>query len=773
MKDNRVFVSPGMYTSERDLTFVTNNIGVTTLGLVGETTKGPAFQPIFVSNYAEMKNFFGGLNPKKIKDTGALRYELPYVAKPYLENSNQLYVTRVLGLSGYDAGKAFGITVDGTTVALLRSRGSFDGSNVLNFDVDTVTISEIPTLGNDFTLTTTKDAIVKTYTVSLDKTKKNYITRVLGRTQDDGKATLFVEEIYQNYIGSLAVDIPGVIAIEEFAVEFGNYKTEYKSAHSPYIVSEYKDGVTKLFRFETISDGDSANEDIKLSITNIKPDDRVFDIEVRRFADTDANPIILERFSKVTMDPTSKDFIGNRIGTVNGDFAAISSYVLIELNEDEDTSDSYPAGYEGYVVRDGMTSPDMIYKSTYTEFENKRRKYLGLSDGMDVDMFKFKGADNWAGRTLGFHLDSEADNTYFVAGSASFKNETELIGTDYEKVYARKFTVAVAGGFDGWDIYRTQRTNSDDFTVQKAADFFDPYGLSDGDVGIKSDYYAFLEAIRTFSNPEAVDINVFATPGINLFDNATLSEYTIDMIERERGDSIYIATTPDFSDSSKMTAQDVSDRLMDEFDSNYTATYWPWIQKKDVENNVNVYLSPTCEVVKCIALTDNVAHPWFATAGFKFGNVNAIQARINLTQEHREILYANRINPITTFAGDGIKIMGNKNLQVANTALNRLNVRRLLLRARKLISAVGVRLLFEPNDETVREDFLRQVNPILDAMRKERGLHNFKVELDPVSPEGRDRNTLNGRIRIQPTDALEYINISFDVTQNGASFDDV
>ena len=80
MKDNRVFVSPGMYTSERDLTFVTNNLGVTTLGLVGETTKGPAFQPIFISNYAEMKNFFGGLNPKKIKDTGALRYELPYIA---------------------------------------------------------------------------------------------------------------------------------------------------------------------------------------------------------------------------------------------------------------------------------------------------------------------------------------------------------------------------------------------------------------------------------------------------------------------------------------------------------------------------------------------------------------------------------------------------------------------------------------------------------------------------------------------------------------------
>ena len=88
----QVFVSPGVYTSERDLSFITRNVGVTTLGLVGETLKGPAFQPIFVSNYDEFKNFFGGLNASKIKDTGAPAYELPYIAKSYLSQSNQLYV---------------------------------------------------------------------------------------------------------------------------------------------------------------------------------------------------------------------------------------------------------------------------------------------------------------------------------------------------------------------------------------------------------------------------------------------------------------------------------------------------------------------------------------------------------------------------------------------------------------------------------------------------------------------------------------------------------
>ena len=109
----KVFVSPGVYTSEKDLTFITRQVGVTTLGLVGETTIGPAFQPIFIGNYGEFQSFFGGLNATKVKDNGAPQYELPYIAKSYLSQSNQLFVTRVLGFSGYDAGLAWGITLDG------------------------------------------------------------------------------------------------------------------------------------------------------------------------------------------------------------------------------------------------------------------------------------------------------------------------------------------------------------------------------------------------------------------------------------------------------------------------------------------------------------------------------------------------------------------------------------------------------------------------------------------------------------------------------------
>ena len=245
------------------------------------------------------------------------------------------------------------------------------------------------------------------------------------------------------------------------------------------------------------------------------------------------------------------------------------------------------------------------------------------------------------------------------------------------------------------------------------------------------------------------------------------------MVEQDRADSLYIVTTPDTDASGDvLLPEDVADQLFGQFDSNYTCTYWPWIQINDAENNVYIYVPPTRDVVRNIALTDNIAFPWFAVAGVQRGDVDAIKARVKLTLSERDTLYDNRINPIATFASEGIKIWGNKTLQVKESALDRINVRRLLLQARKLISAVAIRLLFEQNDDIVRNQFLSLVNPILDNIRSERGLTDFRVVLD-VTPESIDRNELCGRIFLKPTRALEFICVEFNVVPTGASFDDI
>jgi hypothetical protein len=932
---DRIFVSPGVFTSEKDLTFVTRQVGVTTLGLVGETPKGPAFEPVFISDYDEFQKYFGGLNSEKFEGSGFQKYELNYIAKSFLSQTNQLYVSRVLGLSGYKAGGAWSLTIDaaidpdtvvetaadttialamtysastagtptsivweaaasgiedlydggeltsefsnlgnltvsetisvdpakyvktgsdfagatfnlvvtaqgtsgsdpsivtgttsastyvqysgtaysdveGSVVATLRSRGSVNADEEMEFDVTATTSVNIEgadadTIEKDplstFTITgTNRDSETFTYNVSFDSTKKNYITKVLGVSALDKDSELFVEEIYKNSLDDLNADgkVRGINStIIQIASNLEDYNEEYTSAVTPYVLSELRgNDLFRLFRLITISDGNAANEDIKVSIINIKPDDRTFDLVVRKFYDDDARPVIVEKFSKLSMNPTDNGFIGRKIGTADGEFVLRSKYIMVEM-ADKYPEDAFPAGFEGVTVREyeggnGTAKAPLIeYKTSYTNQEKKRKAYLGLSTdiGVDQDFFNYKGADAWTGRTDGFHMDSGVTTTViagvsntFQVGNAEFRNDADLNNTDYERLDSRKFTLAPFGGFDGWDIYRTKRTNDDRYKINGskadlgiASEQFEARVTSTGIDGLDSDWYAYFEGIRTFSNPEAVNINVFATPGIDSRDNISLLEEAIDMVEEERADSLYVITTPDTDSSGlvALTPDEVVDVIEDSgIDSNYSATYFPWLQMQDTENNQYVWLPPTLEVVRNIALTDNIAFPWFATAGINRGTTNAIKARTKLTLDQRDTLYEGMINPMATFSDVGVVIWGNKTLQEKETALNRINVRRLLLQARKLISAVSIRLLFEQNDDVVRNQFLSLVNPILDNIRKERGLTDFRVQVDN-DPESIDRNELNGRIFIKPTRSLEYISVEFNITNTGANFDNI
>ena len=950
---DRIFVSPGVFTSEKDLTFVTRQVGVTTLGLLGETPKGPAFEPVFISNYDEFISYFGGLNSEKFKGNGFQKYELNYIAKSFLTQTNQLYVSRVLGLSGYDAGNAWSITldaahdpsteiitdtdpaagiltysatsagtpltmtfddpllqalydggeisssfssigllntgqtisisspayikdetactfsgatfdleitetgsgstvdfvtgttsgtvvtytascysdIDGSVIATLRSRGSYNSDEELIYDVTGATdvvMANTTSLPTDplasFSITgTSSNGTSIDYDVSMDKTSKNYLTKVFGSSTQDKETELFVEEIYGNVLEDLitskkvrGLDTTFVSISADSANNLNDYKEKWLSAYSPWVLSELKgtgagSTLQRLFRFITISDGNAANEDVKFSIINIRPDNRTFDLVIRNFNDTDDNPSVVEKFSNLSMDSTSNGYIARKIGTSDGEYPLRSKYIMVELYDenDPDLKNHFPAGFEGVLNRTyigdrtGM-APKIEYKTSYSEFTTSklRKTYLGLSSniGVDQDFFDYKGINEvnngiFTGKTDGFHLDVNAtsgtidagEDTYvptLQVGVSAFTTDSSLSGGPYDKLAARKFTFAPFGGYDGWDEYRTQRTNGDSYTktgskgsLGLSSGLFSTHVTSEEDEGITSDYYAFLDGIYTYNNPEAVNINVFASPGLDLENQIGLVESAVDMIEVDRADSLYVITTPDIGgdvDSPEpLTVGEAVDLVEDSgIDSNYSATYWPWLQMNDTENNKYVWLPPTVEVMRNIALTDNVAFPWFAAAGLNRGTTNAVKARVKLRLDDRDTLYEGRLNPMATFSDVGVVIFGNKTLQVKETALNRINVRRLLLQARKLISAVSIRLLFEQNDEVVRNQFLSLVNPILDNIRKERGLTDFRVTLDDT-PESIDRNELNGRVFIKPTRSLEYISIEFNITNTGANFDDI
>jgi hypothetical protein len=397
-------------------------------------------------------------------------------------------------------------------------------------------------------------------------------------------------------------------------------------------------------------------------------------------------------------------------------------------------------------------------------------------------------------------LYSTSGDTRFICGNSPFITEPELPTNVYFRLFARKFTFLVQGGFDGWDIYREWRTNEDRFQIGRSGFLngacptsrypnavgwgaFKEISIGDGTMDFgNTDYYAYLLGQQTFANPEATNINVFVSPGIDYVNNSNLVEDAITMIEFNRADSLYVCTTPDvdlFSptltggqDIFIYPTETVDNLFNTGIDSNYTATYYPWVLTRDSVNNTQIYIPPTAEVTRNLALTDNIAFPWFAAAGYTRGIVNCIKARKKLTQEDRDILYNGRVNPIATFSDVGTVIWGNKTLQVRESALDRINVRRLLLQARKLISAVSVRLLFEQNDAQVRQDFLNAVNPILDSIRRDRGLYDFRVTVSS-NPEDLDRNQMTGKIYIKPTRSLEFIDITFYITPTGASFENI
>ena len=1135
MADNArgIHVSPGIYTREIDINYAVRSLGITTLGVVGETLKGPAFQPMDISNWREFQEIFGGTSTEKFKGSQYPKYELPYIAKSYLTESEQLKVVRVLGLSGYNAGPAWIVTAskkgdssqNPIAVAVIRSRGTYKpystgstedcvcedskydtlkyyvgemthGSNGCQKDgynenalqikeyipmnsngnecigygmtageanwaisqnnhgrfklvgvVGVYNSSEIDDiiadgLGDD---ETKRQAAIKKgffeYPVTLNPGDKEYILNVLGSKPYDGDAPIFVESLYdvaldqaivenkvdkiddqlqyyqvyytadychhepvsgilemsekslrrkhigmrfvadknsgqytesgqtkglgikvvpydyytnkpytyaaaksttlatkltnirpenvktdeeiaqweENTLAQILAEVGQIYTVRQYTdasgkrfyhyayyfsgfdkigdgvdrtniygnltgvkstrddednnndgkeatlvldgsrnlyykvvddgenihfveLDMNDYKSQFRFASTPWIVSNLKGDfnhveVNRLFRFHTITDGDNANYEVKISIENIRPDDGTFDVVVRRIDDGDEQIMPLEKFGRCSMIPGTSNYIAFKIGTPDGVYESKSKFITVEVNDSTAARMSVPAGFLGYPQPkyDGepitgapknVEFPTLKYNRMYDPDIKNRKQYFGLSSwiGVDIDNFTFKGnkayIDNPEFLSHGFHLDSRLDSagggiasaitvdgdTGYLFDAVSTNSRTQIlseppiIGTEadmygsiYEYVNLRKFTVYFYGGFDGWDDYRDQRTNTDEYKMSQYRGFInqgsgegyafnrikDPDLLQLNQNGITSDWYAYLSGIRQFSNPEATDINVFATPGIDYVNQKLLVEEAIEMIEEERADSIYVVTTPDKPSGAgdyvdeMYTPDDAVGNLEDtEIDSNYTCTYYPWVKYLDQDNSQYIYLPATKDAVRNFAQTDNTAYPWFAPAGIERGNVDCVRAHFITKIGDEDTLYDGRINPIKTFAQDGPKIWGQKNLQINESQLNRIAVRRLLLRMRKLIAISCIGLIFEPNDPTVKQSFMSTVTPIMDNIRSNRGISDYRIEINDTI-ESRERRELPVKIFFKPYNALEYIVIDFVLTPEGVSFDDI
>ena len=288
---------------------------------------------------------------------------------------------------------------------------------------------------------------------------------------------------------------------------------------------------------------------------------------------------------------------------------------------------------------------------------------------------------------------------------------------------------------------------------------------------ITSDYYAYLAGYRVFANPQDVDINVFATPGINWYNHTLLTEEAIDVIEDtddgRGGDALYIMASPKGMDASELAKEFEAS----EINSSYACTYAPWVMYYDASNKRYLDLPVTKDVVRNMAATDNNSYPWFAPAGIERGSVNCVKAEYKTTLADEDELYENRVNPVKSFAQDGVKIWGNKTAYNVESPLNRINVRRLMIRVKKLVTNAAKNLIFTQYDDTLEKQFRGLIDPILADVKANRGISDYRI-LTEVTPETRDQHILPAKILIKPTPSLEYISISFVVYPESVSFDE-
>ncbi len=357
-----------------------------------------------------------------------------------------------------------------------------------------------------------------------------------------------------------------------------------------------------------------------------------------------------------------------------------------------------------------------------------------------------------------------------------------------------KFTNIFHGGFDGLNILDRDNARMNDKAASteaggKAADSVTGgmglVGTNDGTMSGAGKSNNVVSSYRTaaeiMTDPMTVRTNILAIPGIR---DPYVTDFAADL-NKDYSMSIYLMDIPNYDEDSnrlfddsiarpgvQKTAEEFTRRNMD---NNYSAVYFPDVFiEDDVNGGRNVRVPSSVAAIGALAFTDSVAYPWFAPAGFSRGSLGFVKnVATRLTTNDRDELYDARINPIATFPGGDFVIFGQKTLQVAKSALDRVNVRRMLLELKRQVISVADRLLFEQNNQSTRDRFINLVSPRLSLIQAQQGIESFRIVMDDTNNTELDKenNRLNGKIIIVPTRTIEFISIDFIITNAGVSFE--
>ena len=780
-------VSPGVFTRENDLSFIAQGIGEIGGAFIGPFKQGPAFLPTVVRTQSEFEEIFG---------TPDGTYYTEYAVQNYLREAGTATIVRVGGVGGYVQNAPLAIVASGSSssekiVGVLYNTNAVS-VNVQNGDGFTNGYQVgLQDSGSGFiTLQITGSDVF--YTASVLPSSTTDISDTFGTSPTvnttSGKGAYAYLYFENNASRSLSTDIGSDLHIDAQLLPNQDYSYDVKFASTPWIRSQAISGIRhNLFKFHTLGDGTVYNKKFKVGISNVKAagedgstDYSTFTVTIRSFDDTDRRKVVLETYNNVNLDPASPNYIARVIGdtqttidssgkiTESGDYRNRSKYVRVEVAEPGTFPISAgPFGHEGYlhIINDnnsGGLLPDVVY--TTGSFANTTSNPLNYS-GILLDDINFS-IDNK--QVFGpipesvittysdFSFDAENINTVGVQGISL---SLELTGSAQADMVARQFVVGFQEGFDGLNPVVKPLYGSN-ITAANTQGFNCATSTSSGSI-------AYAKAIAAVSNPDEFDINLVVTPGIIRRLHPSVTTETLDMVEA-RQDCFYLADLVE----STATISTVVDQAA-AIDSNYVGTYYPWVKTIDTNTNKLTEVPPSVLLPAVYASNDAIAAEWFAPAGLNRGGITGAVSVLNrLTHSERDTLYEGKVNPIAVFPGQGIVAYGQKTLQDRASALDRINVRRLLIAVKKFVASTSRFLVFEQNTSQTRARFLNTVNPYFESIQQRQGLYAFNVVMDESNntPDVIDRNILAGQIYLQPAKTAEFIVIDFNILPTGASF---
>jgi len=377
-------------------------------------------------------------------------------------------------------------------------------------------------------------------------------------------------------------------------------------------------------------------------------------------------------------------------------------------------------------------------------------------------------ADNYISKVIGDQVESYNVATNQVTITGDYRNASR---------YVRVSSVpgATLNYFDNNGVAKTSLTgfipaaSSGSFTgatgdVKAGANFYNNINSSNTQ-GLEGGNYTNM--ISLLANQDDYVFNVLLTPGLY---NADYTAQCTSMINntQTRGDSLFVLDLVAFSSNVTAVTSEAASR-----NTSYAASYWPWVQVIDPDLGRQVWVPASTVIGGVYAYNDSVSEPWFAPAGINRGGLGqVVRAEQKLNSTNRDTLYSNKVNPIASFPATGVVVYGQKTLQTRASALDRVNVRRLLIELKGYISQVADNLVFEQNTIATRNSFLSAVNPYLEGVQQRQGLYAFKVIMDESNNTADviDRNQMVGQIYIQPTKTAEFIYLDFNILPTGATF---